>query len=121
MLVVVSYFLALQGGFVWDDLIFAEEPAILSPGALRSIWFSPADIKNEGHYWPLVYTSFWLEHRLWGLQPAGYHAVNILLHVLNCLLPRGSGDRSEFALAYAGMGRSLFEAQRYADALPALH
>ena len=86
VLVVVSYFPALQGGFVWDDVIFSEEPVIHSPGALRSIWFSPADIKNEGHYWPLVYSSFWLEHRLWGLQPAGYHAVNILLHLLNCLL-----------------------------------
>ena len=86
VLVVVSYFPALQGGFVWDDVIFAEEPVIQSPGALRSIWFAPADIKNEGHYWPLVYTSFWLEHKLWGLQPAGYHAVNIFLHLLNCLL-----------------------------------
>ena len=86
VLVVVSYFPALQGGFVWDDVIFAEEPVIHSPGALRSIWFAPADIKNEGHYWPLVYTSFWLEHRLWGLQPAGYHAVNLFLHLLNCLL-----------------------------------
>ena len=86
LLVVVSYFPALQGGFVWDDVIFAEEPVIQSPGALRSIWFAPADIKNEGHYWPLVYTSFWLEHRLWGLQPAGYHAVNLFLHLLNCLL-----------------------------------
>ncbi len=86
VLVVVSYFPALQGGFVWDDVIFAEEPVIHSPGALRSIWFSPAEIKNEGHYWPLVYTSFWLEHRLWGLRPAGYHAVNLFLHLLNCLL-----------------------------------
>ena len=85
LLVVVSYLPALQGGFVWDDVIFAEEPVIHSPGALRSIWFSPADI-DENHYWPLVYTSFWLEHRLWGLQPAGYHAVNIFLHLLNCLL-----------------------------------
>ena len=85
VLVAVSYFPALQGGFVWDDVIFSEEPVIHSPGALRSIWFSPADI-NENHYWPLVYTSFWLEHRLWGLQPAGYHAVNIFLHLLNCLL-----------------------------------
>ena len=86
LLVVVSYFPALQGGFVWDDVIFAEEPVIHSPGALRSIWFAPAEIKNEGHYWPLVYSSFWLEHRLWGLQPAGYHAVNLFLHLLNCLL-----------------------------------
>ena len=86
MLVAVSYLPALSGGFVWDDVIFSEEPVIHSPQGLRSIWFSPADIRNEGHYWPLVYSSFWLEHKLWGLQPAGYHAVNILLHLLNCLL-----------------------------------
>ena len=85
LLVVVSYLPALHGGFVWDDVIFSEEPVIHSPGALRSIWFAPTDI-DENHYWPLVYTSFWLEHRLWGLQPAGYHAVNIFLHLLNCLL-----------------------------------
>ena len=86
LLVAVSYFPALQGGFVWDDVIFSEEPVIHSPDGLRSIWFSPADIKNEGHYWPLVYTSFWLEHKVWGLNPVGYHAVNILLHLANCLL-----------------------------------
>ena len=34
----------------------------------------------------MVYSSFWLEYKLWGLQPAGYHAVNIVLHLLNCLL-----------------------------------
>ncbi|MCY4484174.1 MAG: hypothetical protein OXC12_14995, partial [Spirochaetaceae bacterium] len=77
LLVVVAYFPALQGGFVWDDVIFSEEPVIHSPDGLRSIWLSPADIKNEGHYWPLVYTSFWLEHKIWGLNPLGYHAVNI--------------------------------------------
>ena len=86
LLVAVTYFPALQGGFVWDDVIFSEEPVIHSPSGLRSIWLSPADIKNEGHYWPLVYTSFWLEHKLWGLNPVGYHAVNILLHLVNCLL-----------------------------------
>ena len=59
---------------------------IHSPGGLRSIWFAPAEIRNEVHYWPLVYSSFWLEHKLWGLQPAGYHAVNLFLHLLNCLL-----------------------------------
>ena len=86
VLVAVSYSPALQGGFVWDDVIFAEEPVIHSPDGLRAIWFSPADIRNEGHYWPLVYTSFWIEHKLWGLDAVGYHAVNILLHLINCLL-----------------------------------
>ena len=86
LLVAVSYFPALWGGFVWDDVIFAEEPVIHAPSGLWRIWFSPADIENEGHYWPLVYTSFWLEHKLWGLAPVGYHAVNILLHLVNVLL-----------------------------------
>ena len=86
VLVGVSYFPALLGGFVWDDVIFAEEPVIHRWSGLWSIWFSPADIKNEGHYWPVVYTSFWLEHKLWGLAPAGYHAVNLLLHWANSLL-----------------------------------
>ena len=86
LLVAVSYLPALRGGFVWDDVIFAEEPIVHSSSGLRSIWFAPADIKKEAHYWPVVYTTFWLEHKLWGLDPAGYHAVNIALHLLNCLL-----------------------------------
>ena len=86
LVVAVIYFPALQGDFVWDDVIFSEEPVIHSPGGLGSIWFSPADIRYEGHYWPLVYSSFWLEHKIWGLNPIGYHAVNILLHLANCLL-----------------------------------
>ena len=53
---------------------------------LWNIWFSPADIEREGHYWPVVYTSFWLEHKLWGPDPRGYHAVNVLLHLVNVLL-----------------------------------
>jgi tetratricopeptide (TPR) repeat protein len=33
-----------------------------------------------------VHTVLRVEHRLWGLRPAGYHAVNILLQVLNAFL-----------------------------------
>ena len=86
LLVGAAYFPALRAGFVWDDVIFTEEPVLRTWSGLWSIWFSPADIKNEGHYWPVVYTSLWLEHKLWGLAPLGYHAVNLLLHWINSVL-----------------------------------
>ena len=85
-LVGVSYFPAVLGGFVWDDIIFTQEPTIREPSGLWDIWFSPSEIEGEGHYWPIVYTGFWLEHKLWGYEPIGYHVVNVLLHFVNCLL-----------------------------------
>lgn len=89
LLVLVAYFPAFSGGFVWDDWILVTEPLIRRLDGLVSIWFSPAEIRSEGHYWPVVYTSFWIEHKLWGLHPAGYHAVNILLHALtSCMIWR---------------------------------
>ena len=86
LLVVISYLPALEAGFVWDDVIFVEEAMVHDWSGLWNIWFSPADIEKEGHYWPIVYTSFWLEHKLWGLAPLGYHAVNVALHLVNVLL-----------------------------------
>ncbi|MYC82366.1 MAG: tetratricopeptide repeat protein [Acidobacteria bacterium] len=86
LLVAVSYLPALEAGFVWDDLILVEAAAVHDWSGLWSIWFSPADIEKEAHYWPVVYTSFWLEHKLWGLAPLGYHAVNVALHLVNVLL-----------------------------------
>lgn len=88
MLVAVSYAPAvLWGGFVWDDRVITEAPPIRNWNGLWSIWLSPSDLEFwEGHYWPLVYTTFWLEHKLWGFAPAGYHAVNVLLHAANTLL-----------------------------------
>ena len=85
-MVAVSYYPALLAGFVWDDVIFVEEPAVHAWSGLWNIWFSPADIHGEGHYWPIVYTTFWLEHKLWGLAPFGYHLVNVLLYMVNVLL-----------------------------------
>ena len=76
----------LWGGLIWDDRIWSRAPAVLEWSGLRAIWFSPSSIEDEGHYWPLVYTIFWLEHKIWGLAPAGYHIVNVILHVANTLL-----------------------------------
>ncbi len=76
----------LWGGFVWDDFIWYQSRAVLNWSGLGDIWAWPSRIVKEGHYWPLTYTTFWLEHKLWGLAPAGYHVVNVLLHLVNSLL-----------------------------------
>ena len=88
LLVGVSYIPAvLWGGFVWDDRGIIESKAIHELSGLWRIWFSPRDVLRwEAHYWPLVYTSFWLEHKLWGLNPLGYHVVNVVLHFVNTVL-----------------------------------
>ena len=87
LMVVVPYLPAmLWGGFILDDRILTNAVPVQEVSGLWQIWFSPSAIGEEGHYWPLVYTTFWLEHKLWGYAPAGYHIVNVLLHLANTLL-----------------------------------
>ena len=91
LLVVVSYFPAIRAGFVWDDKIVTTLTAIQDWGGIAELWFAPGSAYlqgdvGEGHYWPLTYSTFWLEHKLWGLNPVGYHVVNILLHFANTAL-----------------------------------
>ena len=89
LLVGVSYGPAmLWGGFVWDDRVITEAPPIREGASgLWQIWFSAGALRMwEGHYWPLVYSTFWLEHKLWGFDPTGYHIVNVVLHFANVLL-----------------------------------
>ena len=88
LMVVVCYLPAmLWGGFVWDDNVFLLQSERLREGSgIWTIWFSPGDRGLEDHYWPLTHTTFWLEHKLWGFDPTGYHIVNVLLHLGNTLL-----------------------------------
>ena len=85
-MVAVSLYPALSAGFVGDDVIFVQEPAVRSWSGLWTLWFSPADMVMEQHYWPVMYTTFWLEHKLWGLDPFRAHLVNVLLYMGNVLL-----------------------------------
>ena len=86
LLVVASYYPVLLAGFIWDDVAFTDAQPVREWSGIWDIWFHPESLAKEGHYWPVVYTSFWLEHKLWGFAAAGYHAVNILLQLVNTLL-----------------------------------
>jgi hypothetical protein len=80
LITLVAYIPALQGGFIWDDDAYVtQNPTLRSVEGLARIWLEP---RSNPQYYPLVFTSFWAEYHLWGLNPVGYHVVNALLHGL---------------------------------------
>jgi tetratricopeptide (TPR) repeat protein len=77
---------ALRAAFVtWDDdRNFTDNPYYrgLEWRNLRWMWTT----FHMGHYHPLSWMSLGLDYLLWGMNPAGYHAVNLLLHSANAVL-----------------------------------
>ncbi|HEY1602793.1 MAG TPA: tetratricopeptide repeat protein [Pirellulales bacterium] len=83
-LVLTSYAPVWRAGFIWDDDVYVTENATLdSLDGLRRIWFELGAVPQ---YYPLVHTTFWIERHIWGLNPTGFHAINILLHAVNAVL-----------------------------------
>lgn len=81
---VICHARAVWCGWIWDDDFYVwNNPTLTTPGGILGIWFKPLSIPQ---YYPLVHTTYWLEYRLWGDRPAGYHAVNVLLHAGNAVL-----------------------------------
>lgn len=84
LLVFVAFAPALQAGFVWDDdFNVTRNATLLSADGLRQMWFVP---ESTQQYYPLMYTTFWAEYRLWGFDSVGYHFVNLVLHGLAVIL-----------------------------------
>ncbi|HUB66948.1 MAG TPA: tetratricopeptide repeat protein [Candidatus Methylacidiphilales bacterium] len=74
--VILTYTPLWQAGYIWDDdATVTANPCIIGPLGLKEIWTTKA-----GQFFPLVLTTFWMEHALWGLVPLPYHLVNVLLH-----------------------------------------
>ena len=73
----IAYQPSWHGGLLWDDAAHLTRPELRSWDGLRRIWFEPGATQQ---YYPLLHTAFWIEHRLWGDEPAGYHFLNLFLH-----------------------------------------
>ena len=84
MATVVVYWPALHGGFLWDDDDHISANVTLrSLSGLWDIWFKPGATMQ---YYPLSFTGFWVGYHLWGLNPFGYHVMNVLMHGLVAVL-----------------------------------
>ena len=84
LVTIFAYQPVWHAGFIWDDDVYVtDNPLLSAPDGWWRIWFS---LDSPSQYFPLTYTVFRLEHSFWGLMPAGYHWVNILLHAVNALL-----------------------------------
>jgi tetratricopeptide (TPR) repeat protein len=82
--VMLAYLPALQGDFIWDDPKYvSENPILRDPDGLSRIW---TELGATVQYYPLVFTAFWLEYRIWGLDTFGYHLINVLLHAASSIL-----------------------------------
>jgi len=83
-LALIVYLPAIRGGYVWDDdMLLTNNPNIRTFAGLVDTWIDPT---SNTDYFPLTHTSWWLEFRLWGLNPLVFHFNNVLLHVGNGIL-----------------------------------
>lgn len=84
LVTLVVYIPAMRGGFVWNDEEVGSltKNIVLEDNGLYRVWFTTESV----NYWPVIWTSYWLEYQFWGLNPIGYHIVNVLLHAICALL-----------------------------------
>jgi hypothetical protein len=83
-LALVAYLPALRGGFIWDDDDYVtDNPTLRTTAGLADIWLHPT---ASPQYYPMVFTTFWVEFHLWGPHPFGYHLDNVLLHAIGAIL-----------------------------------
>lgn len=78
----VAYLPALRGGFVFDDHMLLLEGQALNLGSLSDIWLTT----KAPDFFPLTWTTFWIEWRLFGPNPLPYHLANLLLHCAAAVL-----------------------------------
>jgi len=83
---VIPFGPALTAGFVGLD----DHSVLLNVTGYRG--FAAENLRwmftttHMGHYQPLTWLSYAVDHALWGMDPRGYHATNVLIHAVNAVL-----------------------------------
>jgi tetratricopeptide (TPR) repeat protein len=99
----LSFLPSLKNGFTnWDDNTYITENPDLSRSDGRGV-IKIATSTYAGNFHPLTMLACMAEYRFFRLDPAPYHRVNLLIHLVNallvCALLRGLCGSSAAALA----------------------
>ncbi len=90
ILTVITFWPLKDCGFInFDDGDYVYENAYVQSGlSWNSIVqaFSSELMKKSGHWHPVTWLSLMLDYQIFGLNPHGYHLINLLFHVLNTIL-----------------------------------
>jgi len=76
---VLVFGVSLNDPFHFDDMLIANDSNVTDPA--RWVHFL-----NPFHLRQLTFLSFYLNHLVAGLNPAGFHAVNVAIHIANAVL-----------------------------------
>jgi tetratricopeptide (TPR) repeat protein len=78
----VIYVPSFKGAFVWDDDRYIQHNPLITSIDLKALFSTYV----MGNYHPLTMLTYAIEYQFFGLNPVGYHVINLLLHVMNVLL-----------------------------------
>lgn len=80
-----SYFNSLPGAFIFDDNhVIVNNPLIRDIRSIPTIFSTNVWAFQQGHtsnyYRPMMYVTFLLSYHIFGMNPYGFHLVNVIFH-----------------------------------------
>jgi protein O-mannosyl-transferase len=90
ILTVITFWSLKECGFInFDDTVYVYENAYVQSGlnanSIRQA-FSSELAELSCHWHPVTWLSLMLDYQIFGLNPHGYHLINLLFHVMNTML-----------------------------------
>ena len=75
---------ALDGAFVWDDVLIPQGRYVTAADGLWKFWTTSL----QPDYWPVAYSTHWFEYHIFHFGDSAwkYRYVNVVLHLANALL-----------------------------------
>jgi tetratricopeptide (TPR) repeat protein len=92
ILMVITFWSLKDCGFInFDDPAYVYENAYVQSGLNwnsvgQAFSFSSELVEKNSNWHPLTWLSLMLDYQIFGLNPHGYHLINLLFHVMNTLL-----------------------------------